>query len=152
MQGSERVFADPSRFATSITRSANSELGGWMPRNPLRERIYGCSCERCAAVVKLVEVHGAGLMFRLDGSGRLCELAVVAAEGAQGLPAHSVVNERRAYAKHIGAELLGPISDSPDPIHICHAIDHSNHNSKARNRINLGTAMATYKNGRYFIS
>jgi hypothetical protein len=101
--------------------------------------------------VDLVENKGAVLQFDETRSGRLCELAVVAAAGTSGIAAPDVVTARRNYAMHLGVELSGPISDSRDPIHIIHAIDHSNHNTKARNRINIGTAVARYVGGRYYL-
>jgi hypothetical protein len=122
-----------------------------MSRNLLKERIYGCGCSRCRAIVVLSEKHGASLQFVAGRAGRLCELAVVAASGSEGISAHDVVVERREYASHIGVQLKGHISNSNDPIHICHAIDHSNHNSKARNRINIGSAHASYFEGRFFL-
>lgn len=94
---------------------------------------------------------GANLQFSSARAGRLCEIAVVAAAGPDGIAARDVVDERRKFARHLGVVLAGPISNSDDPIHICHAIDHSNHRSKARNRINIGGARASYMNGRFYL-
>lgn len=120
-------------------------------RQSLKERVFSCACTRCRAVVSLVEKKGAVFQFIEKRAGRLCELAVVAGAGARGIAAADVVPERRSYAEHVGATLSGSISDSRDPIHIIHAIDHSNHNAKARNRVNIGSARAWYSNGRYYL-
>lgn len=117
------------------------------PSNELKDRIYNCRCQRCRAVVNLIKRHGATIQFSEGRAGRLCELAVVAGAGAEGIDANEVVRERRRYAVHIGVELCGPTSNSDDPIHICHAIDRP----RAQNRINLGSAQAWYSNGRYFL-
>jgi hypothetical protein len=120
-------------------------------KRTFRDTIYNCPCVRCRAVVRLVEEHGAVLQFSATRAGRLCELAVVAAEEEAGLPSRKVVQERRKYAQHLGIELRGPISDSDEPVHIDHAIHNSNHNPNARNRVNLGSAVASCSDGRYFI-
>jgi len=120
-------------------------------RQTFKERVFSCACTRCRAVVALVEEKGAVLHFEEKRAGRLCEIAVVAGAGPRGIAAADVVPERRSYAEHVGAELSGSISDSRDPVHIIHAIDHSNHNVNARNRINIGSARAWYKNGRYYL-
>jgi len=117
----------------------------------LREQIFWCSCEPCRAIVRLVEHHGANLQFSLARAGRLCELVIVVGAGADGIAARDVVPERRKYASHLELELTGQISNCADPIHICHAIDHSNHNSQARNRINIGSARASYSQGRFYL-
>jgi hypothetical protein len=83
-------------------------------------------------------------------SGRGCELVAVAA-APKGLKARDVVKQRRAVAKYKKTTLAGPVSDSPEPVHIQWAVTNSNHNPDARNRINLGTARAVFVGGRYFI-
>lgn len=123
-----------------------------MPRiNDFREKIYSCACERCRALVVLVEDRGAKFQFNPNAAGRLCELAVVAASGESGIAKNDVVRERRKYAQHLGIELSGPTSNADIPNHIQWAVENSNHNSEARNRINLGRAKAVYKEGRFFI-
>ena len=117
--------------------------------NKLKEFIYECNCNRCKAVVKLVEDSGAILQFVPSRAGRLCELAVVAAEGEEGMEKSKVVSERRKYAEHLDVELSGGTSNSNDPVHIEWAINNSNHNPNAKNRINLGTAKASFANGKY---
>jgi hypothetical protein len=62
------------------------------------------------------------------------------------------VHERRKYAQHLGIQLSGPTSDADHPNHIHWALEHSNHNPDARNRINLGRARATYSKGRFFLT
>ena len=111
--------------------------------NDLREKIYGCACDRCSALERLIEEKGAVLQFREDAAGRLCELAVIAASGESGMLSDDVVAARRDYAKHLGLKLTGPISDSDEPVHIRHAITNSNHNPSASSRINLGEARAS---------
>ena len=117
--------------------------------NSLKDQIYGCRCSTCRAVVWLVDDRGAHLQFSATRAGRLCELAVVAAAGDDGLDESEVVSARRSYASHLGVKLTGPISNSDQPIHILHAIDHSNHNPNASNRINLGQAYASFRDGRF---
>ncbi len=115
----------------------------------LRERIFSCTCSRCRAVVYLIESMGADIRINSKAAGRLCELAVVAAYGERGISEDQVVKERRAYAKHLGIELSGPTSNSDVPGHIQWATLNSNHNSRAKNRINIGSARATFRDGIY---
>ena len=117
--------------------------------NQFRQQIYGCGCERCRALVSLVEGSGARVQVSPERAGRLCELAVVAASGTNGLDEADVVAARRAYARHLGIDLSGPTSNSDDPVHIGWAIENSNHNRYAKNRINLGKARASIANERY---
>ena len=111
--------------------------------NDLKKQIYSCECDRCKALVCLVEQCGAQLLFSPTRAGRLCELAVVAAAGDVGLSWDSVVNERRAYADHLRIALSGPTSDADEPVHIEWATYNSNHNPDAIERINLGQARAS---------
>lgn len=118
-------------------------------RNPLKQQIYNCKCPHCRAIVALAEERGAKLQFSESRAGRLCELAVVAAAGSVGLPDHEVVSQRRAYAVHLGLTLSGSTSNADSPVHIAWAVTNSNHNRDARNRVNIGQALATYTGGRY---
>ena len=117
--------------------------------NDLKEQIYGCKCERCRAVVWLVEDCGARLQFSPIRGGRLCELAVVAAAGSAGMLPEEIVTARRDYAKHLRITLSGPTSNAENPNHIEWTIENSNHNPDARNRVNLGRARASFTGGRY---
>ena len=119
--------------------------------NDLKKMIYDCKCRRCRAVKKLVEEHGADLRFSESRAGRLCELAVVAAEGSVGILESEVVEARRSYAEHLNVQLSGPTSDAELPAHIAWAVINSNHNPDAKSRINLGSAKASYSNGKYFL-
>lgn len=87
---------------------------------------------------------GANLQFSSTRAGRLCEYAVVAAAGEQGISDGDVVNARRSYAGHLRINLQGPTQDADHPCHIdwaCRA-DHS---------VNLGIAQARHENGRYYL-
>ena len=86
-----------------------------------------------------------------DPRRRLCELAVVAGEGDSGVHELDVVRERRNYASHLGLKLSGTTSNSDLPVHISWAVGNSNHNPDAKNRINLGCAYATFRDGYYRI-
>lgn len=119
------------------------------PQNDFRNQIFACRCRTCQSLVRLVKDRGAVLQFSRDRAGRLCELAVVATAGDNGLAEDEVVPARRAYAEHLGIELRGPISNADKPIHIRWAIQNSNHNRNAMNRINLGQAMASFMGGRF---
>jgi len=92
---------------------------------------------------------GANIRINSKAAGRLCELAVVAAYGERGISEDQVVKERRTYAKHLGIKLSGPTSNPDTPGHIQWATRNSNHNSHAKNRINIGTARATFSGGIY---
>jgi len=118
-------------------------------RNELKDRIYTCQCKCCRALVWLREDCGAELQVSPTRAGRLCELAVVAAAGRYGLPDYEVVAQRRAYAAHLDLVLSGPTSNADSPVHIAWAVTNSNQNSNARNRVNLGSAQATYTDGVY---
>lgn len=117
----------------------------------LKKQIYACECERCSAIVCLIEQCDAHLKFSPSRAGRLCELAVVAAAGEDGLLKEHVVAERRQYAEHLGVTLSGPTSNADQPVHIDWAIRNSNHNPNAAERINLGRAHASFSDGRYRI-
>lgn len=118
--------------------------------NDLKTQIYSCECERCKALVWLIEQCDAQLLFSPTRAGRLCELAVVAAAGDVGLPKELVVAERRAYADHLRITLSGPTSDADEPVHIDWAIRNSNHTPDATEQINLGRARASLdESGRY---
>ena len=119
--------------------------------NDLKQRIYACDCRVCKAVVCLIEDKGAFLQFSTSRGGRLCELAVVAASGDQGLLEADVVNQRRIYASHLGIELSGRTSNADEPIHIRWALINSNHNPNASHRINIGRARAIYEAGRFYL-
>ncbi len=119
--------------------------------NDFKERIYNCTCQVCQKLIWLVETQGAVIQFSETRAGRLCEIAVVAATGKNGILEADVVNARRLYAKHLGIVLSGNTSNSNDPVHIKHAITDSNHNPDANRRINIGQAIAMYKNGRFTI-
>lgn len=116
--------------------------------NQLKQKVYGCNCNTCKALVCLIDQQDAVLQFSKSRAGRLCELAVVAEAGAQGIHEEQVVGARRAYAAHLGVILSGPISNSDEPVHILHAIRNSNHSTDAINRINIGEARAS-KLGKY---
>lgn len=118
--------------------------------NDLKQQIFQCLCKPCAAIRTLVE-NGAVLQFSPVRAGRLCELAVVAAAGTEGMRAVKVVQARRDYARHLRVELRGPVSDADQPIHIQHAVTDSNHNPNARNRINLGEMWASLVGGVYYL-
>ena len=117
--------------------------------NDFKKSIYSCPCETCRALVRLVKDRGAKLLFSRDRAGRLCELAVVAAAGEQGIPEGEVVAKRRVYAEHVQASLHGPTCDSDEPVHIRWAIGNSNHNPNATHRINLGQARASQDGDRF---
>ncbi len=120
---------------------------------PLVDTIKRRSAQGCGPSIALLELLAAEarLVITRDNPGRLCELAVVAETGRRGMPENEVVAARRAYAASLGVTLSGPTKDSDKPAHISHAVDHSNHNPNARNRINLGNARAFRQNGRFYI-
>ncbi|WP_169715866.1 hypothetical protein [Pseudomonas indica] len=118
----------------------------------MEQKVRACTCKTCKALIKLIDDHHADLRFSVTRAGRLCELAVVASTGALGLPEYKVVKARRKYAEHhLGIKLTGPTSNSDKPVHIRHALNNSNHNPEAKNRINLGEAEATFSNNRFFL-
>ncbi|MEH6367917.1 MULTISPECIES: hypothetical protein [Pseudomonas] len=117
----------------------------------LKQKIYECPCKQCRALYRLIEESGAKIRFSEVNAGRLCELAVVAAEGVDGMPEIAVVAARRLYAKHLGVSLTGPTSNADYPAHIQWAVSNSNHNPAAKNKINLGRAKAIYVNGRFIL-
>ncbi len=120
--------------------------------NFLKQRIYGCTCKQCKAIVRLLDECGAILIISPNKGGRLCEVAVVAATGSSGMDENDIVSERRKYAEHLGITLSGPVSNSDKPIHIKHGINNSNHEYNAKHRINLGIARIIYEGTRYRIT
>jgi hypothetical protein len=119
--------------------------------NDLEHKIYECECKPCCALRRLIDECGADFRISETKAGRLCELAVVAAEGVDGIFESDVVAARRSYAQHLGVKLTGSTSNAEDPTHIAWAVKNSNHNPTAKNRINLGSAKASNRDGRYFI-
>lgn len=120
------------------------------PLMDIIKRRSGEGCDPSTALLELLAAE-ARLVIARDNPGRLCELAVVAATGRKSMPENEVVAARRAYAASLGVMLSGSTKDSDKPVHINHAVDHSNHNPNARNRINLGNARAFRQNGRFYI-
>lgn len=122
-----------------------------MKTNDLAEFIVQCGCMTCRALTSLKRNAGAKVLISRHNTGRMCELAVVAAAGPVGLDAQAVVRRRRAYAKHLGVPLAGPIQDAEMPVHIDHAVDYSNHTTGDRKKqpIQLGSAHALREGGRY---
>jgi hypothetical protein len=122
-----------------------------MPKkNDLKAQVLECECGRCRALVRLLN-HGAQLVFSPTRAGRLCELAVVAAAGSEGILETEIVEERRAYARHLGVKLSGSTCNSPEPVHIRWALVNSNHNPNAKERINLGESKASRSADRFFL-
>lgn len=113
----------------------------------LLEHVRTCDDPACRATVRLQSV-GARLVL---GKGRHCEIAVVAAAGPKGMQEGEIVDARRAYAKHLGVELGGVVSNGEDPNHIQHAIENHSHNPDSRSPINLGDARAVQVGTRYAI-
>ncbi len=112
--------------------------------NPLLETIEERSQNGCKPSKALLALRSAGAVLRISPqrAGRLCELAVVAAAGKEGMLESKIVAARRAYAASLGLTLSGSTSNADEPVHIHHAVSNSNHNPSARNRINLGNAQA----------
>ncbi|MEI7868387.1 MAG: hypothetical protein WCI11_10875 [Candidatus Methylumidiphilus sp.] len=115
-------------------------------------KIRDCKCNICSSVISLVDEADANLHFDPNRAGRFCEIAVVAASGKNGLHKDDVVQARRDYAEHLGIQLSGSTQNSDEPIHIKHAIENSNHNPKAREPINLGSAYAKLEDNRFYIT
>jgi hypothetical protein len=85
----------------------------------------------------------------------MCEIAVVAAAGAVGLAGDEVVTQRRAYQRHLGLVANGPLTDSPKPGHIEHAVKYSNNTpgiKPSQQPIHLGRARAYTKGDRFFLT
>ena len=118
--------------------------------NKFKEQVFACPCARCRALVNLVE-NGATLQFSRERAGRLCEMAVVAAAGDEGIHEGAVVAARREYAKHLGIELSGSVQDGDRPGHIEWAIKNNNHVPNAAQPINLGRAVPTKRQGRFYL-
>jgi hypothetical protein len=91
--------------------------------NPLRAHVKHCSHPACVAT-RVLEQNGARLVL---GKGRHCELAVLAAAGANGLSSAALVAGRRAYAHHLGVTLdgisTGAVADADHAIHARHAAE-----------------------------
>ena len=121
------------------------------PQNDLRAFIAACECVTCRALTSLKVIAGANILISRTNTGRMCEMAVVAAAGEYGLGGDEVVERRAAYARHLKVELLARNRRRPAPVHIAFAIKHSNHTPGKSNKnfVNLGRANATYNNGRY---
>ncbi len=122
-----------------------------MTPNELKDKIRSCNCKKCQAICALTEKAGADLRFSPKAAGRLCELAVVAAAGTGGIEGNKIPFERRKYAKHLGVELQGLISNMDWPGHIDWALKNSNHNPNAKNRINIGSAEAIHRGTKYYL-
>lgn len=121
-------------------------------QNDLRNFIATCNCVTCRALTSLKADAGAGILISRKNTGRMCELAVVAAAGEDGLTSDEVIEHRVAYARHLRVELSARNLKRSAPIHIAFAIGHSNHittEKKYKNYINLGRAHASYRDGRY---
>jgi hypothetical protein len=123
-------------------------------RNDLRDVIAACDCVTCRALTSLKVDAGANILISRTNTGRMCEMAVVAAAGAGGLTGDEVVEHREAYARHLGVELPAGTRNRPEPFHIAYAIEYSNHTMPGqsdRQPFNLGRAHASYAGGRYFL-
>lgn len=126
-----------------------------MKNHELKDKIATCSCNPCRALTALRDYAGSKVRISPHWPGRFCELVVVAAAGAAGLTADEVVQGRRAYARHLGLLLDGPLKDSPIPGHIKHAIRYSNHTpniTPSQQPIHLGRARAAEANGRFYLT
>jgi hypothetical protein len=84
----------------------------------------------------------------------MCEMAVVAAAGAAGLTGEEVVARRRAYQRHLGLVADGPLTNSPKPGHIEHAVKYSNNTPgiKQSQPIHVGRARAYKAGDRFFLT
>src|SRR5262245_60314454 len=92
-------------------------------RGSLHEHVNGCPHPACAATRRLM-AHGARLVL---GKGRHCEMAALAAAGADGMTDAELVQARRAYAVHLGVSLAGrtngTVADADFAIHARWAAD-----------------------------
>jgi hypothetical protein len=79
-------------------------------------------------------------------------VAVVAGAGKDGISEERVVAARRAYARHLGLELSGPVQDGDSPSHIEWAVRNNNHVANADQPINLRAAVPSKGGGRYYIT
>lgn len=113
----------------------------------LMRHMQECHHPACRATDRLLRA-GAGLRL---GMGRHCELAVVAAAGAEGLDASDVVAARREYAKHLGVRVVGSVANAETPIHVEHALVNYRGNPAAKYPINLGSARAVKRGSRFSI-
>jgi hypothetical protein len=126
-----------------------------MNNHELANKIASCDCNPCRAFTALRGQAGSRMRIRADAPGRMCEIAVVAGAGTAGMSIDDVVAARRAYAAHLGLELNGRTTNSPDPIHIKHAIACSNHTpdpNPGDGPIHLGKARAVLANGRVYVT
>jgi hypothetical protein len=126
-----------------------------MATNELKTTIFRCGCDECRALTGLIEEAGAKFIISPSTGGRFCEFAVVAAAGSQGIAPDEVVRKRRQYAEHLGIELTGNTQNNDEPGHIRWAIKYSNHNTDPRDpngRANLGSAHASEKDGKLFLT
>lgn len=121
-------------------------------RNDLRDLIAACDCVICRALTSLNVDAGANIVISRKNTGRMCEIAVVAAAGEDGLTSDDVVEHRQAYARHLGVELPAGTRNRPEPFHIAFAIKYSNRTTPGdRNSFNLGLADASYLGERYYL-
>jgi hypothetical protein len=124
-----------------------------MKKNDLLEVIKACTCAPCRALISIRAEAGANILVSRTNTGRMCELAVVAAAGPNGLTANEVVTRREAYAGHLGVELTRTSVENRTPYVIEWALKHSNHsppNQKRHEPVNLGRAHASkHSDGRF---
>lgn len=126
-----------------------------MKNNDLIAQIAACTCDPCRALIALRNEAGSRLQIRPSAPGRMCEMAVVAAAGAYGIADDEVVTRRRAYQRHLGLVANGPLTDSPKPGHIEHAVKYSNNTpgiKPSQQPIHLGRARAYAKNKRFYLT
>jgi hypothetical protein len=126
-----------------------------MTTHDLVSRIAACPCDPCRALTALRNEAGSRLQIRATAPGRMCEMAVVAAAGAAGLTGEEVVAHRRAYQRHLGLVANGPLTDSPRPGHIQHAVKYSNSTpgiKASQQPIHLGRARAYMAGKRFFLT
>lgn len=122
-----------------------------MATNELRAFIEACGCAPCVALTSLIRDAGAPLRISSKNTGRMCEFAVVAAAGLEGLTGYQVVQGRRAYAKHLGVQMEGPTQNGPEPGHIEWALMPPLPSSGGKPRLDLGRATPSKQNGRFFL-
>jgi hypothetical protein len=122
-----------------------------MPNISLRAFIEGCGCAPCRALTSLVNDAGAPLRISTKNTGRMCEFAVVAAAGLDGLTAREVVQGRRAYAEHLGVQMEGPTQNDSRPNHIGEALKPRLPGTDDKPHIDLGRATPSARDGRFFL-
>jgi len=81
----------------------------------------------------------------------MCEFAVVAAAGPEGLTGREVVQGRRAYAEHLGVQPDETTQNSSEPNHVYGALKSPLPASKGKPRIDLGRATLSERDGRFFL-